>query len=180
MSLERSPGRAGWAEIRRCWLCVPADTKNNKTLWGMNQIRSDRDTKTHALIQPVHFIISLLLFCSLFFLPGLHIFLSSCLMITALLFTLTGWGFFWKTWGVGEEHSCTLVRSQVWLASFTGINGPTNAPLSLLSSSFFYLIFSASLIPTLAQWSSTGAALGEQPWRKCHNRGISQMYIEPA
>lgn len=73
-----------------------------------------------------------------------------------------------------------LVRSQVWLASFTGMNGPTNAPPSLSSSSFFSLIFSASLIPTLAQWSSSGAALGEQPWKKCHNSGISQMYIEPA
>lgn len=66
LRLERSLGEAGWAEIQCCCLCVRASTKNNKTLWGMNQIRSDRDTKTHMLVQRGRSIISLLLFCSFF------------------------------------------------------------------------------------------------------------------
>lgn len=59
----------------------------------MNQIRSDRDTKTHMLVQPVCFIISLLLFCSLFFFQTAH--LSVILLDTGgpKLFTLTGWFF---------------------------------------------------------------------------------------
>lgn len=74
-----SLGRAGWAEIQRCCLCVTASMKNNKTLWGMDQIRSDRDTKTGTASLFYNFPAFLLLS----FFPWLRIFLSSCLIITA-------------------------------------------------------------------------------------------------
>ena len=52
-------GGAGWAEIQRRSLCVGASARHNKTLWGMNQTQSDRDTKAHMLIHSVNFTISL-------------------------------------------------------------------------------------------------------------------------
>lgn len=60
-------GGAGWAEIQRRCLCVSASAKHNKTLWGMNQTQSDRDTKAHMLIHSVNFTISLPLSPSLFY-----------------------------------------------------------------------------------------------------------------
>lgn len=49
---------AGWAEIQRRCLCAGASAEHNKTLWGMNQTQSDRDTKAHMLIHSVNFTIS--------------------------------------------------------------------------------------------------------------------------
>lgn len=81
-------GGAGWAEIQRCCLCVWASMKNNKTLWGMNQIQSDRDTKAHMLIHSVNFTISLPLFPSFF--SNLPIFLC---------YSLLNWPLYhWLTW----------------------------------------------------------------------------------
>lgn len=67
-------GGAGWAEIQRRCLCVGASAKHNKTLWGMNQTQSDRDTKAHMLIHSVNFTISLPFSPSVFF--TLSVFLS--------------------------------------------------------------------------------------------------------
>lgn len=67
-------GGAGWAEIQRCCLCVGASAKHNKTLWGMNQTQSDRNTKAHMLVHSVNFTISVLLSHSFFF--TLPIFIS--------------------------------------------------------------------------------------------------------
>lgn len=52
-------GGAGWAEIQRRCLCVAASAKHNKTLWGMNQTQTDRDSKAHMLIHSVNFTITL-------------------------------------------------------------------------------------------------------------------------
>jgi len=60
-------GGAGWTEIQRRCLCVRASVKHNKTLWGMNQTQTDRDTKAHMLIHSVNFTISLPLSPSLVF-----------------------------------------------------------------------------------------------------------------
>lgn len=59
-------GGTGWAEIQRC-LCVVASAEHNKTLWGMNQTQSYRDTKVHMLIRSVNFPISPPLSSSYFF-----------------------------------------------------------------------------------------------------------------
>lgn len=130
----------------------------------MNQIRSDRDTKTHMLVQPVCFIISLLLFCSLFF-SRLRIFLSSCLTQVAQNYLPPQVGFL-ADLGVREEHSCTLVRSQVWLASFTGMNGPTNAAPSrppLFLSHLLCLFNSHSTTVVLLGCGTRRAATEEVP-----------------
>ncbi len=67
-------GGAGWAEIQRRCFCVGASAKHNKTLWGMNQTQSDRDTKAHMLIHSVNFTMSLPFSRSLFF--NVPVFLS--------------------------------------------------------------------------------------------------------
>lgn len=59
-------GGAGWAEIQRCCLWVAASAKHNKTLWGMNQTQSDRNTKAHMLTHSVNFKISVLFAHSFF------------------------------------------------------------------------------------------------------------------
>lgn len=69
-------GGAGWAEIQRSCLCVGASAKHNKTLWGMNQTQSDRNTKAHMLIHSVNFTISVLLPHSLFLTSPIFIFYS--------------------------------------------------------------------------------------------------------
>lgn len=77
-------GGAGWAEIQRRCLCVGASVKHNKTLWGMNQTQTDRDTKAHMLIHSVNFTISLPLSPSLFHLSYLLPFLPCKLTFTLL------------------------------------------------------------------------------------------------
>lgn len=99
-------GGAGWAEIQRCCLCVWASMKNNKTLWGMNQIQSDRDTKAHMLIHSVNFMISLPLFPSLF--SNLPIFLC---------YSLLNWPLYhWLTW-LACRYAFWLCRSIEFLDS---------------------------------------------------------------
>lgn len=53
LCLECSPGELDGPRYRDAALCVCASMKNNKTLWGMNQIQSDRDTKAHMLIHSI-------------------------------------------------------------------------------------------------------------------------------
>lgn len=127
LRLERSLGEAGWAEIQWCCLCVRASTKNNKTLWGMNQIRSDRDTKTHMLGQRVRSIISLPLFCSFFLVcvSFCHILLDyySLTKETCNYSRLqVGYWFFYKSLFSERNilahsyiHRCGWLASQAWM-----------------------------------------------------------------
>lgn len=64
LCLECSLGELDGLRYRDAAFCVWASVKNNKTLWGMNQIVTDRDTKAHMLIHSVNFTTSLLLLLS--------------------------------------------------------------------------------------------------------------------
>lgn len=50
---------ATWAEIQRHCFCDGASARHNKTLWGMNQTQSERDTKAHMLVHSVNFTMTL-------------------------------------------------------------------------------------------------------------------------
>lgn len=138
----------------------------------MNQIRSDRDTKTHMLVRRGRSIISLLRFCSFFLIR-----VSFCDILldyysltkeTCNYFPLQVgyWVFFLENFVLREEHSCALT-------TFTGVVGwlhrhewankcPTPCLLPLL-----YLVFSGSLIPTppvvLLGCGTRRAAMEEAP-----------------
>lgn len=202
-------GGAGWAEIQRRCLCVGASVKHNKTLWGMNQTQTDRDTKAHMLIHSVNFTISPPLSPSLFF--TLAIFLSFFLVNWPLHYCLVRPAYhyvFWlrrafqfldscQVYCVGQVlcqtrtnrtrspflygYHCVCVRARAnTRTSHPSWHEWASKSYSLpLLFSLLYLIFSASLIPSLPL-SSSRVLLGEQSYRECHNRGINQMYIELA
>lgn len=109
----------------------------------MNQIRSDRDTKTHTLVQRGRSIISLLLFCSSFL-----VCISFCDILLDY-YGLTketcdysplqvGYWFFGK---LCSRRGTFSLHSQVWLAGSTGMNGPTNAPTPHLLPLFYHLFW---------------------------------------
>lgn len=193
-------GGAGWAEIQRRCLCAGASAKHNKTLWGMNQTQSDRDTKAHMLIHSVNFTISLLLCPSLFF--NLPIFLSYFPINWPSYHRLPWLAYhyvFWlrrsvefldsrQVYGVSQvscrtptnrahssllrrtllcvhmcTHECVRACGRVCVC-FTPVTAWMGQqilfPPSLISP--LYLIFSASLIPSLPLSSFTRAPLGEQ------------------
>lgn len=120
-------GGAGWAEIQRRCLCVGASVKHNKTLWGMNQTQSDRDTKAHMLIHSVNFTMSLPLSPSLFF--TLPIFLSYSHINWPLSYWLLWLAYhyvFWLCRSVEFLDSC-----QVYCVSQVLCQTPTNRTPSL-------------------------------------------------
>lgn len=187
-------GGTGWAEIRRRCLCVGASAKHNKTLWGMNQTQSDRDTKAHMLIHSVNFTISLPFSPSLFsnlpiFLSYIHInwplyhwlpwlayhymffllcFFDSCQVYSVSQVscqTLTA-AFFRRILSSAHVymHVCVCAHRHVCVC-FTPITAWMGQqilfPPSLVSP--LYLIFSASLIPSLPLSSFSRVLLGERP-----------------
>lgn len=78
---EPSLGDLDGAEIQRCCLCVGASAKHNKTLWGMKQTQSDRDTKAHMLIHSVNFTLPL---------PHFELFYLSLLLLSKTDLYITG------------------------------------------------------------------------------------------
>lgn len=121
-------GGAGWAEIQRRCLCVGASAKHNKTLWGMNQTQSDRDTKAHMLIHSVNFTIFLPLSPSLFF--ALPIFLSYFPINWPLYYWLPLLAYHYVFWLC---RSFGLLDSrQVYCVSQVSCQTPTNGTHSSL------------------------------------------------
>ncbi len=193
-------GEAGWAEIQRRCLCVGASAKHNKTLWGMNQTQSDRDTKAHMLIHSVNFTISLPLSPSLFF--TLPIFLSYFPINWPLYYWLPLLAYHYVFWlwrsfefldsrqvycvsqvscqtPTNRTHSSLFIRTllcvhaymHVYVCAsrhvcvcFTPIMAWIGQQILFPPSLVFplYLIFSASLIPSLPLSSFSRVLLGEQ------------------